>query len=76
MKKLTFVAIAALTFFSATAQEGTSTHTTTHSTTQVAPVEVVQEEADAVPRRGVSPVCVVRHPGNETNRSIYRRKVF
>ena len=41
MKKLTFVAIAALSFFSATAQENTTTHTTT---TRVAPVEVVQEE--------------------------------
>jgi len=44
MKKLTFVAIAALSFFSATAQEGTSTRTTTRSTTQTTSIEVVQEE--------------------------------
>ena len=43
MKKLTFVAIAAFAFFSATAQEETSMPTT-RTTTQVAPVEAVQEE--------------------------------
>lgn len=44
MKKLTFVAIAAFAFFSATAQEETSMRTTTRTTAQVAPVEAVQEE--------------------------------
>ena len=43
MKKLTFVAIAAFAFFSATAQEETSMRTTTRTTTQVAPVEAVKE---------------------------------